>query len=96
MDCLIIESHGPIYRGIDKVKEWIDQWFDAGDVVNQWEITSLHCVDDVAFFEWHFVCTVEGQRHAFGGASLVKFKQQKIVVIQEYRMTAEAFEWTGD
>lgn len=92
-DCLIIESHGPTYRGIDHVKQWVDVWFSHGGIVNQWDITSFHFGDLTATFEWNFDCTVEGERYAFAGASVVHFNDERITSIREYRMTDPPYDW---
>ena len=37
-DCVIVESHGPTYRGKDQIARWVDTWFGAGGEVLLWEI----------------------------------------------------------
>jgi hypothetical protein len=92
-DCLIIESHGPTYRGIEHVKQWVDVWFAHGGIVNQWEITSFYCEGSTATFEWAFDCTVDGDRYTFEGCSVVHFDAAHIRSIREYRMTDPAYDW---
>lgn len=92
-ECLIIESHGPTYRGIDHVKQWVDVWFRHGGSVNKWDINSFYFGDSAATFEWNFDCTVEGTRYAFEGCSVVHFDGERITSIREYRMTDPAYDW---
>lgn len=40
-DCVIIESHGPTYRGVDDVREWMRSWVEEGYKVDKWDITSF-------------------------------------------------------
>lgn len=94
-DCVIIECYGPTYRGTDMVRRWIDMWFGKGDTVNSRNITSFYVADDTCFFEWAFECTVNGTRDGFEGASVVRFRDGKIVFLREYATTAKRYEWHG-
>jgi hypothetical protein len=92
--CIIIESHGPTYRGIDTVREWVESWIDAGSIVDRWDITSFCFVEGTAVFEWGFEYTVEGEHYSLDGASVVEFDDARIVALREYRRTAPPFEWS--
>ena len=93
-DCVIIESHGPTYRGTDLVRQWIESWFSGGSSVDRWEITSFHSMEDTAVFEWDFECTVGGQQYRLDGISIVEFKDGRISTMREYRRTEFPYEWT--
>lgn len=93
--CVIIESHGPTYRGKDMVGRWIDSWFAPGNIVNSWDITSCFVRDDICFFEWIFECTSEGTRGGFEGASIAHIHQGKIAFLREYAMITPRYEWKG-
>lgn len=54
-NCEIIESHGPIYKGIDKVRKWVKVWIQSEGKVNRWDITSFRFIDETATFEWTFI-----------------------------------------
>lgn len=86
-NCVIIESHGPIYKGVREIKAWINDWNKAGSKVNKWNITSFYEVSEIAVFEWNFSCTVEGKNHKLDGITLAKIKNSKIEYLREYRMT---------
>jgi hypothetical protein len=96
--CTIIESHGPTYKGVENVSGWIDLWVKEKARVLQWDITSFLYKDDerTAWYEWDFTCIVGGKKHKLLGASLVKFENEKIVFIHEYRMTKNPYEWSVD
>jgi hypothetical protein len=80
---------------VDKVARWIDAWLGAGNTVDRWELTSLEvtATGTACFFEWEFECTVAGARYGFAGASIVRFSDNRIVALREYRMTDAPFEW---
>lgn len=84
---VIVESHGPTYRGVETVARWIDEWLAAGARVDRWEITSMLVAGDACAFEWGFACTVGRDRWEFDGASVVRFADGRIAGIREYRMT---------
>lgn len=92
-DCEIIESHGPIYQGIYKVKEWVKIWIQSGGQVNTWNITSFYFVDDVTTFEWTFDCFVNKKAYHIEGVSIARFNKNKISYLREYRMTKPSFKW---
>jgi len=94
-ECVVIESYGPTYRGLEMVSRWITSWFAPGNEVNQWDVTSLYTADETCFFEWIFECTYMGERAGFEGASIACLKNGKIVYLREYAMTAPRYEWPG-
>jgi ketosteroid isomerase-like protein len=47
-DCIISESHGPTYHGLDHVRQWIENWFSEGSTVDRWDITSILITDSLA------------------------------------------------
>lgn len=94
-DCVVIESYGPTYRGLEMVGRWIDSWFVGSNAVNSWDVTSLYIAGDACFFEWVFDCTFAGNRDSFEGASIARFRDRKIVFLREYAMTGKRYEWKG-
>lgn len=96
-DCIIVESHGPTYRGLEITARWIEGWLGAGNTVDRWDITSF-CFDEAeqtAVFEWGFECTADGVRYGIDGISIVELADSKIIALREYRMTETPYEWTG-
>jgi hypothetical protein len=94
-DCVITESHGPTYRGKDQIARWIETWFGAGGEVLLWEIRSLEALGNAGFFEWSFACKWLEERYDFEGASVVRFRDEKIASIREYATTAPLYDWGG-
>lgn len=92
-ECVIIESYGASYYGKEHVKKWMDHWFVAQNSVNRWEVVSFSYENETATFEWDFECTVDNKIHEFFGISLVKFNEEKISQIHEYRMTGDPYIW---
>jgi ketosteroid isomerase-like protein len=90
-DSLIIESHGPRYKGKRNVEKWIETWKRAGNKVTKWKIKSFYYLENshAAFFEWDFECVVGGEKHKLAGISVVKFKDGKIAYVREYRTKNE-------
>ena len=86
-DCIVIESHGPRYNGVEEVKKWFQNWRQNG-VVLKWNVTSFYFLEkeNTAFFEWDFACKTTEKDHEFLGISVVQFSEDKISFIHEYRM----------
>ncbi len=93
-DCVVIESHGPTYRGPAIVGQWVGSWFAEGSRIDRWDITSFHYLDHAAVFEWDFVCIVDEREYQLQGISIVEFADGKIVALREYRRTELPFEWS--
>jgi ketosteroid isomerase-like protein len=94
-DCVVIESHGPTYRGKERIAQWLEAWFGAGGKVHRWEITSLELLGEAGCFEWSFACTWTGKRYDFEGASIIRFEDGKIAYLREYTTTAPLYDWEG-
>jgi hypothetical protein len=90
--CLVIESHGPTYRGIPEIRQWIGDWTRSNSV-DSWVIKSFVFTNDTACFEWHFKCTCVGTSDQIYGASFVRFTNQKISSICEYKITVLPDNW---
>ena len=94
-DCVVIESHGPTYRGKKQVNRWIQSWLAEGNTVDGWDITSLVVCDEVCACEWVFSYTVRGRQRSFEGASIAHLDGSRIASLREYRMTEARYEWAG-
>lgn len=97
-NCIIIESHGPTYEGISDVESWFKFWLAANSIVTQWDMLSFYFVEEIntAYIEWNFSCDSRGSQYSFPGISIIKFSNEKIWFIHEYRMTHQPYEWDGD
>jgi len=94
-NCVIVESYGPMYRGVARVARWLDAWFGEGNTVDRWEITSLLASASGVTIEWRFACSWRGEQAAFEGASIARFRGNKIVYLREYATTAPLYDWDG-
>lgn len=94
-NCLVIESHGPTYRGKDQVKKWVEKWIGEGSKVTKWDITSFYLSGETVFFEWSFACIVNKRKGALDGITIAVVKNETLASIHEYRMTKPAFDWKG-
>jgi len=87
-DCVIIECYGPVYRGRDRVEQWMRAWFGAGGSVDAWEITWHAAGSDFLVAEWRFSSTWQGDSTTFEGASVARLRGEKIAYLREYSTTA--------
>jgi hypothetical protein len=94
-DCVIIECYGPVYRGPDRVEQWMRTWFGAGGTVDSWEVTWHGASNDLQVAEWRFGCTWQGDSDTFEGASIARLQGGKIAYLREYATTAPLYDWTG-
>jgi len=94
-DCVVIEFYGPVYRGKQRVEEWMNAWFDLGGSVDGWEITSEVVADATLVAEWHFECTWKGDVGAFDGSTVARLEDGRISYLREYATTAPLYDWTG-
>ena len=89
-DCVLIESDGAIIRGAKAIIRSLERRI-AGEYgpwkIDRWDINTLAASGELCFLEWTF----EG-RHSFEGASVVRFKDAKIIHLREYRTTQPLYE----
>lgn len=94
-DCMVIECYGPVYRGRDRVEQWMRAWFGAGGSVDSWEVTWHAASSGFLVAEWRFGCTWQGDSETFEGASVARLQGRKIAYLREYSTTAPLYDWTG-
>lgn len=84
-DVLYIESWGPQYSGVEKVRHWFDEWNTRGTVL-QWDIKQYFHKADQTVVEWYFRNTMhDGKIEAFDGMSLIRWTDDnKICFLQEF------------
>jgi hypothetical protein len=97
-NCVVIESHGPTYHGIGDIERWFEYWLQANSTVTKWDILSFSFCEkeQTAFCEWEFICLSNHIEYSLPGISVIKFKNNKIAFIHEYRMTRSAYQWNRD
>lgn len=84
-DVVYIESWGPEYHGIPKIKLWFDEWNTRGTVL-RWEIKQFFHKEDQTIVEWYFKnAMLDGAVEAFDGISLIKWMPDgKISFLKEF------------
>ncbi len=81
---IYIESWGPCYKNIEKLKLWFNEWNTRGAVL-KWEIKQFVHKENQTFVEWSFECKIGEELSTFDGVSLVKFNlTNKIIYLKEY------------
>ena len=80
-----IESWGPEYHGIEKIRHWFREWNTRGPVL-RWDIRQFFHKEDQTVAEWYFRCRMnDSQVEAFDGMSLVCWTTEgKICFLQEF------------
>jgi len=91
-NCVITESHGPVYHGIGTVKKWIADWTKFNKI-KKWDLISFYSFDHTVCFEWNFSYIGNERKEEFNGITIAKIENGKIVWLKEYRMTAVPYEW---
>lgn len=96
--CVVIESHGPTYQGITEIKNWFKFWLEANSKIIHWDIISFYFCEQqaTAVVEWDFSCVSNEINYALPGISIIKFTEEKISSIHEYRMTHTPYAWEKD
>lgn len=84
-DSVYIESWGPEYHGMEKIKLWFDEWNQRGTVL-RWDIKQFIHTDEQTVVEWYFRNAMnDGTAEAFDGVTLVRWDNQgKIIFLQEF------------
>ena len=84
-NAVYVESHGPLYRGIDSIIKWFDNWNEHGRVL-KWEILQFIHNKDTVVCEWFFKCMYDEKMEEFNGVSLISFnKENKITLLKEFQ-----------
>lgn len=92
-DVTYIESWGPKYEGIAKMKVWFTDWNQRGRVT-KWEIHQYFHQDNQTIVTWTFSCEMKnGSGEHFDGVSLIHWSSdQKIAFLQEFGCKADRYD----
>lgn len=84
-DAVYIESWGPEYRGLPRIKQWFDEWNTRGSVL-RWDIRQFFHKGYQTVAEWYFKDAMnDGQIQAFDGMSLIEWTpEDKIRLLKEF------------
>lgn len=84
-DAVYIESWGPKYEGIEKIKLWFKEWNQRGSV-REWEIYKYFHSENQSVVTWYFSCEMtDGSIEKFDGTSLISWNyNNKIEFLKEF------------
>ena len=84
-NAVYVESWGPEYTGIPKIKHWFAEWNGRGTVL-QWDIKQFFHKRNQTVAEWYFKNRMgDGKEEAFDGMTLIKWTEEdKISFLQEF------------
>lgn len=84
-NAVYIESWGPEYHGLAKIKLWFDEWNRRGTVL-QWDIKQFIHQGDQTLVEWYFRNEMkDGTVEAFDGITRICWNDEgKIGFLQEF------------
>ena len=84
-DAVYIESWGPEYHGLEKIRHWFREWNTRGAVL-RWDIKQFFHKEDQTVAEWVFENRMgDGKAEAFEGITLVRWTRAgKICFLQEF------------
>ncbi|WP_434311712.1 nuclear transport factor 2 family protein [Hominifimenecus sp. rT4P-3] len=84
-EAIYIESWGPEYHGVSKIKWWFEEWNTRG-TVRLWEIKQFFHKENQTIVEWRFEDALNnGEIEAFDGMSLIQWTDDdKIRFLKEF------------
>lgn len=95
-DCTVIESFGPIYRGHDRVAQWVSKWLAEDGRVIDWTVHGLQSSHEAETAEWTFHYTWRGEEKSFDGSTIAKLHNGRLLYLREYATTAALYDWRGE
>ncbi len=92
-DAVYIESWGPEYHGLEKIRNWFQEWNTRGVVV-RWDIKQFFHKGDQTVVEWVFENRMEdGTVEAFEGMTLLRWTEEgKICFLQEFGCNQDRYD----
>lgn len=96
LDCVVIESFGPVYRGHDWVARWVSTWLAEDGRVIDWTVRDLRSSPEAETAEWMFHYTWRGEERSFDGTTIAKLHDGKLSYLREYATTTALYDWRGE
>ena len=92
-DAVYIESWGPEYHGLEKIRNWFQEWNTRGVVV-RWDIKQFFHKGDQTVVEWVFENRMEdGTVEAFEGMTLLRWTEEgKICFLQDFGCNQDRYD----
>ena len=84
-NAVYIESWGPEYHGLEKIRHWFREWNTRGTVL-RWDVRQFFHKGDQTVVEWQFQNRIDdGRMESFDGMSLIRWTAAgKIGFLQEF------------
>jgi len=84
-DACYIESWGPEYHSVEKIRHWFEEWNRRGTVL-RWDIRQFFHRGDQTVVEWYFRNEMRsGKLEAFDGMTLIRWTPDgKIGFLKEF------------
>lgn len=96
-DAVYIESWGPEYHGLKKIRHWFHEWTGRATVL-RWDIKGFLHGEDVTMVEWYFQNVQQGgSPEAFDGVTLIRwFPDGRIARLQEFGCNLDRYDPYAD
>ena len=79
-NAVYIESYGPLYRGLDNIIKWFENWNEHGSVL-EWKIFQFIHNDKTVICEWFFKCVYDNKEEEFNGISVISFDSENKITL---------------
>lgn len=92
-DAVYVESWGPEYRGLSRIRHWFLEWNSRGSVL-QWDIRQFFHKGTQTVVAWYFKNQMDdGRVEAFDGMSLLTWTEEgKICFLQEFGCNEQRYD----
>ena len=92
-DAVYVESWGPEYRGLEKIRHWFWEWNTRG-VVERWDIRQFFHRGDQTIVEWTFRNRMlDGRVESFDGLTKTIWNRGgRIVFLQEFGCNQDRYD----
>ena len=92
-DAVYLESWGPEYHGLERIRHWFDEWNTRGTVL-RWDIRGFFHRGEATAVEWTFRNQMaDGRVESFEGMSLVRWTPEgKISFLQEFGCNKDRYD----
>lgn len=92
-EAIVRECTGAVCQGKTALEAWFTDWNKGTNRVDYWKIKSFGYdkENSTAYVEWIFKCLYENEEYEWEGASIIYFKDDLIIGINEYEMKTDKF-----
>lgn len=92
-DAVYIESWGPEYHGLEKIRHWFHEWTGRATVL-RWDVKGFLHGEDVTMVEWYFQNVQDGgSPEAFDGVTLIRWSPDgRIARLQEFGCNLDRYD----